>query len=372
MKKKEKLKFYDIKKLINMHPDCAYYVVIGERSNGKTYSVLEYMLEQYLLNGYAFAMIRRYDDDIKQDKGTHVFDSLITNYYKENVIEKLSKGKYNSVRYYKRAWYLCFKNEEGVIEEIDQNAFGYAFALTLEEHYKQLQFPTVEFILFDEFITRKYYLVDETITFYNLLSTIIRQKDTIKIFMVANTISKFCPYFREMGLTNIGKMNKGDVDIYSYGDTDLKVAVEFSDFEEKKKKSNKYFAFDNPKLNMIKKGSWEIAIYPHLSREEIKKSDILYTFYICHEQAIIESEIRMASNEIYIYMHYKTTPIQANNKNIVYDLNPSTKWNYRAFITRPQSDLERKILTIIKQKKIFYQDNFLGEIFYNYLKSCIV
>ena len=33
-------KFYDIKNVIKQVPDAKYYVVFGERSNGKTYSMI--------------------------------------------------------------------------------------------------------------------------------------------------------------------------------------------------------------------------------------------------------------------------------------------------------------------------------------------
>ena len=37
-----KPKYYNIRNLINKIPDAHYYIIIGERSNGKTYSIEEY------------------------------------------------------------------------------------------------------------------------------------------------------------------------------------------------------------------------------------------------------------------------------------------------------------------------------------------
>ena len=59
-------------------------------------------------------------------------------------------------------------------------------------------------ILFDEFITKGMYLTDEFMAFMNTLSTIIRQRDNVKIFMCGNTVNKFNPYFEEMGLNDMG------------------------------------------------------------------------------------------------------------------------------------------------------------------------
>ena len=95
-----KMKFYEVKSLIARIPDAHYYVIIGERSNGKTYSILNYCLERYFNNGEEFVYIRRFDEDIKYKRGSQVFQNLINN----GVIQKLSKGKWNDVYYYANKW----------------------------------------------------------------------------------------------------------------------------------------------------------------------------------------------------------------------------------------------------------------------------
>ena len=59
-----KQKYYSIRSMINSVPDAFYYVVFGERSNGKTYSVLDYALERYFLYGEELGIIRRYKEDL--------------------------------------------------------------------------------------------------------------------------------------------------------------------------------------------------------------------------------------------------------------------------------------------------------------------
>ena len=56
-----KIKYYDVKSVLTRVPDAHYYLIIGERSNGKTYSILNYCLERYILYGEEFAYIRRFD-----------------------------------------------------------------------------------------------------------------------------------------------------------------------------------------------------------------------------------------------------------------------------------------------------------------------
>ena len=91
-----KIKYYDIKSLLMRVPDAHYYMVIGERTNGKSYSILNYCLERYVLYGEEFAYIRRFDEDIKYKRGSQVYKNLVNN----KVIEKLTKGEWNDVYYY--------------------------------------------------------------------------------------------------------------------------------------------------------------------------------------------------------------------------------------------------------------------------------
>ena len=135
----KKEKFYTIRHLIQLHPDAHYYIVYGQRSNGKTYSMLDYALEDYFKTGHEMAYIRRWKEDIKQTKMLKLFDGLI----RDNKISKYSKGKYCDVMYYARAFYLVgyenIKKEDGTIEEkkiISRRPFCYVYVLTEEDHDK--------------------------------------------------------------------------------------------------------------------------------------------------------------------------------------------------------------------------------------------
>ena len=351
---------------------CIYNVVYGERSNGKTYGVLQYALEEYFKNGSELAVIRRMEEDFRGKRANQLFAPLIEN----GVIERLSKGKYNSVKYYSQRWYFQHieqKKENCYTEELP---FGYAFALTSMEHDKSSSYPKVKNVLFDEFITRNMYLPDEFITFQNTLSTIIRDRDDVIIFMLGNSVNKYgCPYFKEMGLTNYGKQEQGTIDVYTYGDSGLRVAVEFCGENKHKveKKSNKYFAFNNPKLQMITKGAWEMDIYPHLPIKYTPKH-IKYMYFIKFEGVILQCEIIYTETEegrkvAFTYIHRKTTKINdSKGKYLVYQQDFSPLPNYRRRITLANNNLEKFILSFFRKDKIFYQDNDVGEIVRNYLQ----
>ena len=359
------MKYYSLTNILSHNAD--YNIIYGERSNGKTTSVLDYALQDYVNSGYRnqLGLFRRWEEDFKGSKGQQIFKGI------ENLdwISRYTKGKYNAVKYYAQRWYLAFLNYSGEYVSVDTKPFCLGFALSSEEHYKMNAFPDVKTILFDEFITRQYYLPEEFVKFQNLLSTIIRLRDDVKIFMCGNTINKYCPYFSEMGLVGVRKQKKGTIDVYTYGESELKVAVEYSDFPSKKKASNKYFAFNNPKLEMITNGGWEIDIYPHLPHK-FKPSDVMYYFYILFDGEMLQGNIIDGEQGCFMFLHRKTTPIREDNEQIVYQQQADHRYNYRNNILKPYGKIDKYIKDLIGRKKVFYQDNEVGEIMNNYLMWC--
>lgn len=360
-----KSKYWDIHPILSKH--AKYNVIFGERSNGKTYGVLNYGLEQYFDHGSRLGIIRRWEEDFRGKQANTMFDALIEN----GVVHKLSKGKWNSIIYQSHRWYLCKRdlmNPKNVV--IDEEPFAYAFALSSDEHYKSSSYPKIRTILFDEFLTRGTYLPDEFIKFTSILSTIIRLRDDVTIFMCGNTVNQYSPYFVEMGLTNIKNMTRGKIDLYSYGDSGLTVAVEFSDFPTKEKKSNVYFAFNNPKLEMIKSGAWEMDIYPHLP-VKYKPKDIEYMYFIVFDNQTLQCEIINIDDMTFTYIHRKTTEIKDNDGYyMVYSQETNPKPNYRKKITKPVYPIEKTIVSYFIKDKVFYQDNEVGELVRNYLEWC--
>ena len=358
--------YYSLDNILTHNAD--YNMIYGERSNGKTTAVLKYALIDYIESGYKnqLAIIRRWEEDYKGKNGRQMFENVVNLGW----VDDYSKGKYNSIYYYSQRWFLCKYDEFGNKLYQEEKPFALGFSITSEEHYKSTSYPDVTTILFDEFITRQYYLPEEFVKFQNLLSTIIRLRTNVKIFMCGNTINKFCPYFAEMGLTGIKNQKKGTIDIYTYGDSTLKVAVEYSDFPSKKKKSNKYFAFNNPKLEMITHGGWEIDIYPHLPMK-YKPNDVVFIFFIIFDDEMLQGNIISIGDNSFIYIHRKTTPVKDDTEYLVYKQNADHRYNYRTNILKPYGKIDRYIKFLIDIKKVFYQDNEIGEIMNNYIKWCI-
>ena len=362
MAKKQKNKYWDIKPIKAI--PAQYRIIFGERSNGKTYGTLKDSLEEYIKNGSQFGYVRRWPDDIKKTKMLQLFASLTSN----NEISNISDGRWNGMRYHNGAFYLTATDGETEVQ--DETPCGFVFAISAMEHLKSISYPTIRRIIFDEFISRISYIPDEFALFMNLLSTIIRDRDDVEIFMLGNTVSKDCPYFHEMGLKHITKQTPGTIDTYSYykNGQELLIAVEYTK-NIQSKKSDKYFIFDNPKMEMITGGAWELAIYPHLF-EHYYPSQIQFTFFIVYRTSTLQCEIIEGKYGLFIYIHIKTTPLRNPDNDLIYSVEPTAKPNWKVDITRPEYRIERKIATLITQERICFQDNETGEIFNDYLKWC--
>jgi len=356
------MKYYDTKQIDKK--DSVYNVIFGERSNGKTYALLKKGLEQYFKDGSQMAYVRRWKEDITGRRAQRLFEGLNVN--KE--IEKISKGLYTGIHYYAGKFYLCNYNEKNKPIYSDADIVAFTFSLSDGEHDKSTSFPLIKTIIFDEFLSNRTYLNDEFILFMNTVSTIVRRREDVKIYMLGNTVNKYCPYFVEMGLTNVQGMKQGSIDVYNYGTSPLTVAVEYCKNTETKSnpKSNKYFAFDNPKLKMITGGAWELNIYPHLP-VKYKPKDIMLNFFIEFSENTFQCEVVIMDKVHFIYIHLKTTPIK-NDGDLVYSLDYNVNPNYNRSIYKPINSTQKKITWFFNHDKVFYQNNDVGDAINNYLK----
>ena len=362
--------YYRLDKILKT--ESQYNIIIGSRSNGKTYAVLEYLLKRLCQHGEQFAIIRRWADDFKSRRGNSLFSALENN----NLVQKYTNNEWSNIVFQSMRFYFGKYNNGKLV--LSEEPIGYAFAISQMEHDKSTSYPKVINILFDEFMTRSEYgyLNNEFVMFMNTLSTIIRErgdKDNIKIFLCGNTVTFFCPYFQEYGLSNIKKMKPGDIDIYTYGDSGLRVAVEYAEPFKGKQNSNKYFAFNNPRLKMITGadgGSWEIDVYPHLL-EKYRPNQVIFTYFIIFDGLTMQCEVIKYKEGIITYVHRKTTDIRHPDKDIVFSTEPCNRKNWNTNILKIHNPYIREAINkIFDTSKMFYQDNEVGEYMRNYLQWC--
>lgn len=365
-----RFKFYDIQSLFANYPKAQYYMVIGERSNGKTYSSLRFALDNYFRKGEQFAYIRRLAEDTKKKH----METLFSPMREDGTITKLTSGEWDYIDF-QSAKFIPRKMIEDRVVSADE-PIGYAFDLSTMERYKSTSFPKITTIIFDEFLSRTAYLPNEFILFTNVLSTIIRHRNNVRIIMLGNTVNRYCPYFEEMGLSHVKDQKQGTIDVYTYGQSDLQVVVEYCESSKKRggKQSDIYFAFDNPRLQMITEGSWELAIYPHLTERYLPKEVCNY-FFVEFDKDVLCGEIVVQSSGMYTFLHRQTRPIRDEDgvllkkysDSVVYTTRPSTIWNERMCLTKQHDKLSRAIMLMLTENNFFYSTNEVGEIFRNYI-----
>ena len=97
--------------------EATYRLIVGQRSNGKTYSVCKHIIEDYFNEGKRGAYIRRYEESITPKNLQSLFNPHL------QLIWELSEHKWNSIFYRAKEFHLCAIDSEGKIIAKDDTAF---------------------------------------------------------------------------------------------------------------------------------------------------------------------------------------------------------------------------------------------------------
>lgn len=172
--------YYSLNRVLSYNATLNF--LVRERGCGKTYSVLKYMVNQYIKKGQQFVYLRRYKSDLKKVLPTF-FSALINN---NEFPDHELKVKGN--QFY-----------------IDGNLAGYALILSTAQDLKGANFDNVVNICMDEYIIdegqKKYYLNNEVEVFLGAIESISRTRST-RIFLLGNAGNLITnPYFIYFGLS---------------------------------------------------------------------------------------------------------------------------------------------------------------------------
>lgn len=352
--------------------DATYNIIYGERGNGKTFAVCHKILEAYFDEGLPSAYIRRLDEMIKQGN----LETLFSDPNHIKYIEERSGGKYNSVRYFQHAFVLQKRDPDtNALLERDKQPFCRTYALSTCETIKGADRGRVKYVIFDEFITRQYYLgsgdgANEVVLFQNVLESIIRKRPGVKIFMVANTVNKHCPYFKHMGLTNIKKQKQGTIDQYLLGKAQTKIACEYCKEGDSAASeiAEQYYCFNNPQIEMIKNGSWEFDLYRTLPKGVGSLTPEL-TFFIEFDEETTRGALYIYKNDPILCFFPKKGDIKDRDNTIIYGQDTaSTSPLHQIELARTPTRAQEIILTLFKQHKTYFTTNDVGEHINNWLK----
>ena len=249
---------YNLDSINKKSPDSNYYLIYGEKSNGKSYQVKhkEGVLH-FLETGKKFILLRRWKEDITT--------SWIEKYFSDVDIEKITSGKYNSIGVWRKD--LFFGNVGDDLKFKKGQKIGCVMALSTEQHYSGASFLDYDRIIFEEFMERGAYIAHESEKLQILYNTVDRKRGVTKVYMVGNTISRICPYLKDWNLLEtIRKQKQGDINIIETGqefetETGIKkvtIAIEYC-----KSSGGKSLSFGEAS-SMIDTGAWQTRKQPKL------------------------------------------------------------------------------------------------------------
>ena len=353
---RKKSNFFTIKQLRQLMQGCNYLFLIGERSNGKSYSVKHHCLDDAFkhIEGNKctreFAYIRRFERDCK--------DSVCEPYFADMPISTITDGRYDSISIYRKKIYFSNINEEG--KTVRGVCIGACFALSSAEHYKSLMYPNIYNVIYEEVISQNNdYLYREPFAFQQLISTILRDR-TGQVFLVGNTLSRMCPYYMEYGLRNVENLEQGKCNIYHIDKTTIKV------YRCDSRGVNSGMFFGSSGKN-ITQGEYYTEEKPRLEKK-IKEYDIKYTCVLKHETfTYLMQFLKDKDNNYFWYVSPKTSDLFENTRVISHQYNSDPRWTDGFF---PLSAGEQTAFDmLLKYNKVVYSDNLTGTEFEQILEE---
>lgn len=346
-----------------------YNIVIGERGNGKTYDLQKKCIEAFLKTGEQCFLLRRWMEDVKP--------SNAQNYWDGNLLAKLydmSGGRFRNIILKGMRYIAVDYDDKGKPIVNEANTVGYVWDLNEAERLKGQSFPFVTNIVFEEFISLSQmgYLPDEVTMFLNTVSTIVRDRTNVKIWLLGNTVNPYNPYFKHFGIKGL-ELKQGEIWTKTDTITGCKLAVEFCAQRRTgslKGTSAKYFAFGTAdgSTDMILTGQWQLPDYPVRKfrpafsqiRMMIRFDDRLMSFHLMTDD-------RARS---YLYVRSEDPKTHITEDTIVLDLQPSMKRNhYTAFQNLPSTDQNRMIASLLSNRKIYFDERMTGAYFFNFLSQ---
>lgn len=368
--------YYDVKQLLKDKPDARYYFLLSGRSRGKTYGVLQQSLEDVTAGEGLLAYVRRYDEEIKGRNLQELFSP-------QN-IEEITEGKYNKISFWRGFFYFekWENDDKGELRRTykSPSPCGVALALNTWERNKGQDIGAAyngfKNIILDEVITGMNYLSDEFQRFQQVVSSLVRdryKKDT-KIWFLANPLSKWCPYFPNLGITKemIEKPNQRYE--ISYPNTDMKTIFEYigSPAEESSTPNKVYktfFAFPNSetKSKSITDGFWELDDSMQLPSQVYKNSEHKKKVLMYFGEQWIKGEImRYTETGVYFVVW---SPSRAPKKGEYYFILNAVPDKYAIVGTNTGHPYAELLNKIMRTNQVYYSDNTTADLFHGFIKE---
>lgn len=337
-----------------------YRLIIGERSNGKTFGFKKIALKNAIENNKQFAYLRRTVEEIKMKRVSNYFadmDDILQDY----CLKFFPQYDFLSIIASVGEFKLYGVSQEPYKSEFIKT-IGYYFALNQSSYDKSNSYPEVNLICYEEFLTRERELPDEFTLFTNFISTIKRKRDDMIVYMLGNTVNRNSSILKAMNI-DVRNLKQGEISLFQYfGEKGVNtVAVEYCRSYSQTAESEQFFYFERPQELALMRGEWEVKDYKKFIFDEISlftpnlslilQKDNIYIF--CY---LIDNHLYVSDNRLYKARATYITITDRNNnfKNKIYNFNCNIK---------KIENLKKIILWLHNNNQVSYISNVVGDDF---------
>ena len=174
--------------------------VVGNRGGGKTIESMRLITSSFLKNGKSAIWLRRYDVELDGTFFSKFFeDPSFTTQFPDYTFST-RKQKYGG------EGFISLKGTD-----VKEPYIQFMCLSTALKH-KSVPFPNVRYIIFDEFIIDKksnmHYLKNEVFVFLELLQSVMRLREDVRVIFLGNSISQINPYFMTYNIRRIAENDK--------------------------------------------------------------------------------------------------------------------------------------------------------------------
>lgn len=346
---------YDIRPILERN--CDINIIHGGRNIGKSYQIKNLVLrDAYEKSENGFGYVRRYSDDIASPVD---IEEYFGKKESKKLISKVTKGKYNNV--YARQKILYFGSQKEVAGEMRRSygpVLGKAFGLSGGRKKKSLEYD-IKNLVYEEFQDDDgIYLPKEPEKLLSLFSTIKRDRDDAKLFLISNTATQYNPYVTEWGLFNFTNQKIGTIETYEVGG--YRIAV-----ERCKEKSNKHSFVNKENIDIMSMSDWTIKDCP-CHKLTIEK--VLYTIVIEIDNFTFLCRLFKKDNILLWHVQPKNDEIKIGTRVIGNRFRYDNLYTTRLYgLTKGEDDLFK----LIKQGKVVFSDRLCGTNFNMLLKNVL-
>lgn len=352
-KKVKKYPIYakDIERLLK---ECDYLILYSNRNTGKSFATKEFLLSNAYNKGEEFIYLRRQKQETK--------DIDTVDYFTDMDVSKLTKGEFQYVNVFRKRIYFANSDDEGRL--VNQKKIGYVMDLQGMETKKSLMYPKVTTIVYEEFITDRFFLPSEPDLFLNFASSVFRGRKG-NCLLIGNKISKFNPYVQEWNLALMMKQKTGTVDTYDFPDEHGNhVIIKAWNIPPIEESSGMFFG--NSAKN-IDGDSYKVETQNKLD-DKIDNFRSLYTVAVDVQNMKYLMQFlqhKTDSGRFTWYVVPKSTPVKKGTRLVTdkFSTDLLTTQNFT-----PVSPEEGRLFDFIRKGKIAYLNNMVGTEFKQALK----